>query len=266
MLFRRARRCICCGSRELVRQPAALAYFIMRRLGIKWQPKCYTTTCEACGATFLDLRYTDRQMAKLYRDYRSEEYNKMRCQNELYYGIMQQYLDLRPPYMNEIEALLEPLLYFPVSILDYGGNRGESTPFANKVRTLDVYDIGKNDVIDAAIKLPVNRPLRGGGYYDLIVCANLLEHVADPLAILRKLSRVMGKDTVLYIELPADNVQVHGWHEHINVFTNAGINRILARAGLYLYAADTVRVNVKSGKITIPIIQVLMAVKRKDTV
>lgn len=86
------------------------------------------------------------------------------------------------------------------------------------------------------------------GFFDCIVCADVLEHLAEPEAALRKLSRVLAPDGVVVISIP--NVQfvdvvamlAEGqWTymdagitdaTHLRFFTRAGVERLVREAGL----------------------------------
>ncbi|WP_347268523.1 methyltransferase domain-containing protein [Paracoccus sp. (in: a-proteobacteria)] len=80
--------------------------------------------------------------------------------------------------------------------------------------------------------------------YDLVVCMQVLEHVADPLAVLQELTAHLGPQTRLYVEVPHEAlIRQHPpgtdmtphkrhWHEHINFFTEAALRQLAARAGL----------------------------------
>src|SRR5690606_7559470 len=80
--------CICCGAQDLASSPAVLMPFVASRaLGqepVEITPEwglrdlrpgtaytlCHSLQCHACGALFLDYRFTPAQMAALYAGYR----------------------------------------------------------------------------------------------------------------------------------------------------------------------------------------------------
>lgn len=86
------------------------------------------------------------------------------------------------------------------------------------------------------------------GYFDCIICADILEHLQDPAAILRKLSRVLAPDGTLVISIP--NIQFHDtlsmlslgcWsyadagildRTHLRFFTRTTLRKLVHSAGL----------------------------------
>jgi len=88
--------------------------------------------------------------------------------------------------------------------------------------------------------------LNGPRHDDVLVCMQVLEHVADPLALLQDIATHMGHQTLLYLEVPHEAlVREHApganlapltrhWHEHVNFFTEASVRRLAARCGLHV--------------------------------
>lgn len=86
------------------------------------------------------------------------------------------------------------------------------------------------------------------GYFDCIVCADVLEHLVEPGLALRKLSRVLAQDGVIVISIP--NARFHemvamlsygGWtyadtgimdSTHLRFFTRSSIQALVKEAGL----------------------------------
>lgn len=86
------------------------------------------------------------------------------------------------------------------------------------------------------------------GYFDCIVCADVLEHLVDPAAVLRKLGRVLAPSGLIIISIP--NVRFHevvsmlvsgGWSyadagildsTHLRFFTEAELEGLVRAAGL----------------------------------
>ena len=203
---------------------------------------------------FLDIRYTDEQMGLIYNNYRDEEYISIREAYETEYRTINGFMDKQVPYMKEIENMIEPhISKFPVSILDYGGDTGINAPFSN--RRLDVYDIGTNQVIDGAVKID-----KITDKYDLVVCANVLEHVPYPLDILTEITEYMNG--LLYIEVPIDGFPYSGWHEHVNLFSGKGVEIMLDRCGLEIIDKKSFTAEITPGIVELKQIGIL--VKRKD--
>jgi hypothetical protein len=239
-----ADKCICCSGTNLACYYATLAPFIAYRIfGREDVMPCNSLLCNDCGCLFQAQRYTEAEMHKLYDDYRGAEYLATRERYEPGHTRVDAYFSRVVPYMDQIENLFTPFLTFPVSILDWGGDDGHNAPFAQEERLLHVYDIGNKPVIAGALK--VSDKIARFTKYDLIVCANLLEHVPYPAETLNVIKKSMDKHSVLYLELPYEPVmtrikefrQKRGegqiWHEHINAFSTHAIDALLERCGLY---------------------------------
>ena len=81
-----------------------------------------------------------------------------------------------------------------------------------------------------------------------MVCSQVLEHVPYPLDVLVELRKTMRGGTVLYIEVPYEELmraspgageagrKKRHWHEHINFFSREALNRLMDRAGLDILA------------------------------
>jgi hypothetical protein len=238
-----ATRCPACDGVQLVHSPAVLLPFVAYRV-FGWEPFvtendtaysiCNTIRCIACGMVFCDIRFDDDELARLYKGYWGEEYTAQRKQYEYGYGErVWQHAD-KTDYVTSIEWFLAPHLTLPVSILDWGGDTGMNTPFKDQSTKLHIYDIGDNPVKFG------ERVASGSPPYDLVVCGNVLEHAPYPYKLIQDILPNMSKDTVLYIEIPyvpsAFKSKLY-WHEHINFFSEAAINRLLFRCGLDIIAA-----------------------------
>ena len=254
--------CICCGGADLAASPAVLMPFVAARaLGqaplevtADWGLRdlrpgmaytlCQSLQCRGCGALFLDLRFTPAQMAALYHNYRDAEYTRQREHFEPGYAatVARDYTQ-RHAYVAEVEAWLRPRLpqRAPLRVLDWGGGDGANTPFLGHAR-VEVHDISGCALVPGAQRADMD----ARRHDDLIVCMQVLEHVADPLALLQDIAAHMGRQTLLYLEVPHEALvrgQAPGanlaplkrhWHEHVNFFTEASMRRLAARCGLHV--------------------------------
>lgn len=252
-------KCICCGGDTLATSYKLSPFITHRLMGVPCNNTyipCKTRMCKVCGTAFLDIRYTDEQMGLIYRNYRDKEYVETRAMYEPKYPEINKWMDAEVPYMADIEAMLKPHLTLPVSILDWGGDNGHNAPFRGN-RKLYVYDIGNKPVIKGAKKINRNDMTNR---YDLIVCANVLEHVPNPRELLTDIYNTMNKEAVLYLELPGDGLPGYGWHEHINLFSQKGLEMLLDQCGLYIESGKSIMVKMVDNAI----FQNLMMIKRKD--
>lgn len=252
--------CVCCGSRALKKSPAILMPFVAHR-AFGWEPVeitedwglrtikngmaysiCNTLQCVSCGLLFLDVRFTKSEMRSLYDGYRDKRYTELREKYEPGYSERNNALEAGVGYLAEIEEFLTPHLQFPMSLLDWGGDTGRNTPFKDRTRIFHIYDISSKPVIAGAER--VGRSTAVSTQYDLIVCSNVLEHVPYPAETLLDIRRCMSRETVLYIEVPHEDIvraarsetalctEKKHWHEHINFFTETSLQRLLSRCGL----------------------------------
>lgn len=258
--------CICCGGRSLEKSPAILMPFVAHRV-FGWQPVeiddswglrtisnghaysiCNSVSCLDCGMLFLDIRFSDREMDALYGGYRQAEYTALRNHYEPGYAERNDALNLGIGFIREIEAFLTPFLAFPVRVLDWGGDTGINTPFKTASTLFHVYDISGKPGVAGAVMIGRDTALRTG--YDLIVCSNVLEHIPYPLDALSDIRELMSRDTVLYIEVPHEEIvrqnpegtvlcrRKRHWHEHINFFGLEPLRRLLAAAGMEIIAVQ----------------------------
>ena len=78
--------------------------------------------------------------------------------------------------------------------------------------------------------------------YKLIVCSNVLEHVPYPSDLLSDITKSMDKESILYIEVPLENVVMNNkrdlhllkkhWHEHINFYSEKSLYSLVQNVGL----------------------------------
>lgn len=202
---------------------------------------CNSFLCLNCFHLFLDIRFGDDEMNRLYAHYREKDYCDLREKYEPGYKKRNEKLQRGYSYLKEVEIFLKPFLKNRPAILDWGGDSGKNTPFQSSCRLLHIYDISKRPVIGKAVR--INKNQTSSTKYDLIVCSHVLEHAPYPKDILNDARSAMNKSTVLYIEFPYENLirttknknTLHQlkkhWHEHINFFNERSITELLSNAG-----------------------------------
>jgi hypothetical protein len=242
-----ATECICCGSKELDSWKAEVMPFVAWRTFAQLYEyggdfdedrKCHSLRCRDCGVTFLDWRYSDNEILRLYDGYRNEEYVASREMFEPGYRMRQLGFSGRLHYIPQVEEFLLPFLspdnivtdwgtdngyYAPhYLILDWGGGSGINTPF--RETSADVFDI-------SGVQPEYGRLIDKPGKYDLIVFANVIEHTPDPARELERIKKHMRG--VLYIEVSLDDAtDKKRWHEHINIFTEKSLIELVTRCKL----------------------------------
>jgi hypothetical protein len=200
---------------------------------------CRSLLCADCGLIFMDLRFSDEEMARLYDDYRGSEYSILREKYEPGYLVRNESLEEGCPYLDKVEDFLAPYLSRRPSILDWGGDTGRNAPFADSRVSLDVFDISDRAVVSGARK--VSRSQVRERSYDLVLLSNVLEHVPYPARVLDEISDGLTAKTALYIEVPFEEIMKFDgatalsvkrhWHEHINFFSKQSLVSLLERCG-----------------------------------
>tara|TARA_B100000963_G_scaffold331558_1_gene322410 strand:- start:1217 stop:2101 length:885 start_codon:yes stop_codon:yes gene_type:complete len=261
--------CICCGSSDISSSPAVLMPFIADRV-FNWKPVkiddswklstinngyaysiCNSLSCNNCDFLFLDIRFTDEEMASLYSNYREESYTKQRDFYEPGYADRNSSLNEGQDYTKQVESFLDPYLELPCAVLDWGGDTGKNTPFKNQNLTLDIYDISDKDVIEGAKR--VTKKYAYEQNYDLIVCSNVFEHVSYPSDLLDEIIPCMNENTVLYIEVPFEDIMMKEdkkrylhkkhWHEHINFYSEKSLELLLENFDLKIIELKKLKAN-----------------------
>lgn len=255
-----AKACVCCGSRILNASPAILMPFVAHR-ALGWQPVeiddswglrtirsgmaysiCNSLWCKNCGLLFLDLRFSQSELDSLYADYRGADYVALRERYEPGYAIRNEEFDAGIRYIKSVESFLARHLPDRPRVLDWGGDTGRNTPFAGRRALCDVYDISDKPTLPGIGR--VDRETAFAKAYDLVVCSNVLEHVPYPAELVDELRRTMRPETLLYIEVPHEevvrthqggedlNLKKRHWHEHINFFSRESLLRLMQACGI----------------------------------
>ncbi len=263
-----ALQCICCGSQNIGASPAVLMPFIAHRV-FNWKPVeideswglksiknghaysiCNSLFCHDCGLLFLDIRFSDDEMFRLYKDYRGQAYTSLRESYESGYAVRNETLESAINYVDKVEEFLEPIINMPIDILDWGGNTGKNSPFQNRNLMIDIYDLSDKDVIEGARK--VTRTEAVNKKYDVVVCSNVLEHVPFPSGLLIDIKQTMKSQTILYVEVPFEDLMKENksdpssikkhWHEHINFFSKKSLVQLIDNCGLQLIKINELNV------------------------
>lgn len=218
-------RCVACHSADVNSEVVPRAKFIVERALV--EPTCYAFRCEACHTTFSYPRYTETQMGLIYTNYRGREYNAARIKHEPeYVDRVDKFYEPR----NTVRAadwLLQPYLKEP-RILDVGGFDGANTPLRQIASAHHVIDPTLCEMV-AGEKVKLPQPP-----YDLVVMANVLEHVSKPYEFLVDWSQHSCK--LVFVEVPLASLKKppSHVHEHQNFFTVAGLVMLVERVKLKL--------------------------------
>lgn len=210
---------------------------------------CKSLMCRQCGHLFVDYRFSETEMARLYADYRGATYTELRDRYEP--GYAQRNLAIREgiDYLPEIENFLDGLVPdSEISVLDWGGDTGVNTPFKDRRSLLHIFDPSANEAGEPGAESFSEIPA-GCTAYDLIVLSNVLEHIPFPADTLHAILPFMTSKTTLYVEVPFEGLRRQlgdspysgadkkkHWHEHINFFTPESMKTLLERSGLTVVA------------------------------
>jgi len=267
-----ARTCVCCGASDLSAAPAILMPFVAHR-AFGWTPVsidaswglrtvesgnayalCNSLCCARCGLLFLDIRFSDDEMRRLYAGYRGDDYCRLRERYEPGYADRNRALSAASGHRGEIEAFLLPHLGSrPGRVLDWGGDTGRNAPFLGEACRVDVFDISEKAPVAGAhrVDLDTVRSER----YDLVACSQVLEHLPDPRNALLEIRESLAPRSLLYVEVPFEKVmELHSsdplrhkrhWHEHVNFFTRDSLDALMARSGLEVLELREARVRVE---------------------
>lgn len=196
--------CLCCGSPRLESEATLTSLFLSRRA---WQGPPEMTRmhhCRDCGFRFYERGLSDAEAASLYARYRSDEYQRERQKDEPFYT-KRAHAEIEAHERSEsrrraIESMLTQVGIGAVgSALDYGGADGRLIADLPATRKA-VYDIAATPAIEGV------EAIREGeltAEWDLVVCAQTLEHISQPKDLVRRLLALTRPEGHVYLEVPA---------------------------------------------------------------
>ena len=177
-------------------------------------------------------------MVMLYAGYRDEQYNRLRRRHEpLYY--LDGAFDLgRLRQRQEREERLADWLDAD-SVLDVGGGNGELIP--DGARRKLVVDISGEPLLPGVKRLESIGEARD---IEACLCLHVLEHVADPIGMLRAMAKTLRRCGRIVVEVPMAGPLLSGlWphrvHEHIQWVSPNGLDAMAQAAGLLVGRAET---------------------------
>ncbi len=198
--------CVICEGTIRRLKRALVAPFVAKRT---WNrpPFCVDLVqCDSCGFTFYNPRLDDDDLRNLYRDHRSEEYQKMRFSSEPWYTPKFND-DLASPSSYEIRrAKLSPILRQYLGprkirrILDYGGDRGDLVAGLIEGAEPFTYDI--SGIPAAPGVTATSDPI--GCKADLIINSNVLEHVGFPRLLVTEILDAAPEGGLVFLEVPCE--------------------------------------------------------------
>ena len=217
--------------------------------------------CEDCTFVGPSQVYPHNQLIGLYRDYRSDSYNRDRCSVEPSYqdimhlvGKCQEEIDSR---MTNLNVIIDSLVDCEriKTVLDWGGGEGRFIPTSLRSKSVTVLDYSTEELSDPSF-LRLDQ-LNSDQTYDYIQVCHVFEHVSEPRSLMTKIVSHLNRGGYVYIELPQDRSNedlqnfvlspfemYHVIHEHLNLYSLASLDRIGLSLGLRCVHLDSCQLNI----------------------
>jgi hypothetical protein len=266
--MKNASQCPVCASRNLNKKLGFVSPFIAHRVcefpiteinfgGGTFSPTVFTHAmqCRDCDLIFSQVRYDDEEMARIYKDYRGEEYNRARTLFEPGYADVAAQVGIDP---RETEARMDTLLRFLSglvdgstikSILDYGGDQGQNIPPFTGLQKKYVYEVSAAVPLEGVERVT---DLKQVPQVDMVMNANVLEHIPYPATIMDAMKPLFHRNSFLFVDVPYDiterNPFPNQFHEHINYFNLRAIKTLLKAHGFDILKAEHVTVDLGRNK------------------
>jgi len=194
--------CPCCASTRLQKWPAIVAPFIARYACGTEPQACSLCECLSCTFRFFDSRLTDQEIGTLYAGYRGPGYFNARHRYEFWYSatvngaIGNDPAEIESRKLN-LAKLLSGRSESIVSVLDYGGDRGQFIP--DQLGSMRyVFEISDATTVPGVTRLEsVERK-----QFDLVMLAHVLEHCSEPVKFVQELKPLANDHTIYYFEVP----------------------------------------------------------------
>jgi Methyltransferase domain len=213
--------------------------------------------CLDCSFVQTKHPFPDADLGRLYADYRSAGYNEERIRYEPTYAALAQHVGSCDREVEERVGGLSAWLRGKLSadgdftMLDYGGSDGRFLPRIEGKRF--VFEISNITPVAGVVRIAEEASL---GTYSYVQIAHVLEHVPEPLALLKRVAAYVQPSGYLYVEVPQDlpdsriaelkagraqpGVVVH---EHINVYCASSVTALVKAAGLEPVSIKPTKVN-----------------------
>lgn len=212
-------------------------------------------SCLSCSFIQTKVAFTEEGIGRLYSDYRSDSYNAERCRYEpSYAAVATKVGQYRKGDLDRIGALTQwvdsKVEVRGKSMLDYGGADGQFLPALEGDKY--VFEISSIEPAQGVVRICDESLLRTYSYVQL---SHVLEHVTEPLQMVKRVATYLAEGGYLLVEVPQDlstavleqaqTGTLNAFltvHEHINNYSLLSVQKLIASAGLEIVAIEAIQV------------------------
>lgn len=202
--------CPCCAAQDCNEQASVLSPFIQEYV-FSSEPRstlCTLLLCRNCGFAFFKERFTEEEARRLYAEYRTEDYFRIRHNHEPWYtqeinkGVGES-PETRCALFDNFIGERSKEFRQTGSVLDYGGDRGQYISDLFRQSRKYVFDLSGHEPVPNVTKLQ-SPSLLQQERFDFVYLCNILEHLSEPQAQLVDVQRMLAPSGYLYIEVPSE--------------------------------------------------------------
>jgi len=155
-------------------------------------------SCLQCETAFFDVHYSEETLTRLYREYRGNEYFRVRNGwepkytthlNEGLVGSPEWLLARRRQVIEMMESAQIPFSQIK-SIIDFGGGHGGVMPEVDSRYLIDKNQLNR---LEPGVKRLESLEQTVNLTFDLVMCCGVLEHVNEPLKLLQQVRSINSK-------------------------------------------------------------------------
>jgi glycogen debranching enzyme len=200
-------QCICCNSTNIKVEPTLTSLFLSRSAWNGTPEYTDLLYCTECGFRTYRRNLSTSEAMQYYSNYRNINYIKQRSKDEIFYTKKQFNADaawMTSPLRQQafLDMINSAIPEFSNSqILDYGGGDGQL--IANIMcQSKYVFDFSNIKTLPGINKIADQEELHRTAW-DLIVCAQTMEHVSRPQLLMEELKSLTSTRGHIYIDVPS---------------------------------------------------------------
>lgn len=241
--------------KQWVRSIISIPQVMLERIN---QPTAFVEIqfCKNCFFFQTRRPFYEDAINRLYLDYREESYNRERIAYEPYYAAIaadvghgETELQIRVTAATNFIKTNVPDGEI-LTILDFGGSDGKFIPRLEAEKF--VFEISNVQPVAGVTRIHSEPEL---GTYSLVHLTHVIEHVIEPLELVKYVSTKITDGGYLYIETPQEiskedrplarsGKRLVGIHEHINSYCPEAVAKLIENAGLQVVAIEATPVDV----------------------